>query len=693
MHNEEKMSPLVREIVEAIGALYTAGQWSAKNIDVILKSIEQALKAGEKIYVPVEWPEEAIEMAKEGEEDFIERVNEAGIHPIFDSRTITTDDNEYMVAFTSMEEMLRGTETDVLEMRVDSALDLALAGPHLSGLVINPWGDSFLVPLAAIREMFAHAVQRSYENSLEIVTADITTLEVDAIVNAANKSLLGGGGVDGAIHRAAGVMLLEECRTLGGCETGQAKLTQGYKLPASYIIHTVGPIYEGKPEDAKLLRSCYWQSLEVAREKGLHSIAFPAISTGVYGYPLEAATDIALSAVREWLKIYADYGMKVVLVCFNEATEAVYHEVLARIEEREAAPIAEDAERLEQAIRFATKHHYGAVRKGTNLPYIMHPMETMQILAHMHADNNLMIAGVLHDTLEDTSATLDDIIALFGIDVAALVYNHTEDKSKTWTERKSKNLARIYYGDKRAQMLNLADKISNLRSMHSDVKDKGGDLWARFNAPLHQQSWYYSLANDMLADLSEEAFCKDAYWEMTRLYKDLFVIFAKDEAQDALYQVAVHGECYKFQKEHPRWEASVAPPEEEIIFVERKEVDATADAWSELFLEAHEKDLKPALITFYENAQKILVMTIEEGALRLLEEWRNEDGSFDEARRRVYQMGEEEMHTFLYELRMHYGTRKRLATILKKAFGHADGVARFIDFLSEIGIESEKTEA
>ena len=163
----------------------------------------------------------------------------------------------------------------------------------------------------------------SVANRIQVIVGDITRLDVDAIVNAANESLLGGGGVDGAIHRAAGPGLLAECQTLNGCPTGQAKITGGYNLAARHVIHTVGPVYRGHRHDAELLRSCYVESLRLAEEAGLATVAFPCIATGVYGYPQDQACQVAFAAVVEWLSTHELPGT-VTFCCYGAGDAKLY---------------------------------------------------------------------------------------------------------------------------------------------------------------------------------------------------------------------------------------------------------------------------------------------------------------------------------------------------------------------------------
>jgi O-acetyl-ADP-ribose deacetylase len=166
--------------------------------------------------------------------------------------------------------------------------------------------------------------------TLEVVLGDIATQQVDAIVNAANTSLLGGGGVDGAIHRAAGPGLLEECKKLGGCPTGEARITEGYRLPSRFVIHTVGPIWRGgSRNEIELLQKCYANSLTLAAQHSVKTIAFPSISTGAYGFPIETATKIAVATVREFLKT-SQIIEKVVFVCFSKSDYAMYQTELRK---------------------------------------------------------------------------------------------------------------------------------------------------------------------------------------------------------------------------------------------------------------------------------------------------------------------------------------------------------------------------
>lgn len=177
---------------------------------------------------------------------------------------------------------------------------------------------------------------------------------------------------------------------------------------------------------------------------------------------------------------------------------------------------------LDKAILFAVEHHAGALRKGSKLPYIIHPLETMQILYSMKAGLPLMIAGVLHDTVEDTDATIDEIITLFGPEIGALVAAHTEDKSLSWHERKQHTIEKLETASVPVKMLIMADKVSNLRSLAADSREIGDEIWQKFNAPKEMQAWYYSEILNALRDFQNHKETAAVYWEMADLYKDVF---------------------------------------------------------------------------------------------------------------------------------------------------------------------------
>lgn len=189
----------------------------------------------------------------------------------------------------------------------------------------------------------------------------------------------------------------------------------------------------------------------------------------------------------------------------------------------------EENELLEKAIQFAVERHAGSIRKGTTRPYIVHPLETMQILISMKADTRLLIAGVLHDTVEDTATTMEEITELFGFDAAGLVAAHTEDKSKTWEERKQHAIEEVTVASRRVKMLVLADKVANLRSLEADYADLGEKLWERFHAPKERQAWYYGSMRDALAEMQDYPETKKVYAEMVKLCKNIFVdyLYAK----------------------------------------------------------------------------------------------------------------------------------------------------------------------
>ena len=231
--------------------------------------------------------------------------------------------SDALAIFTNEEEARKGPAATLISQHIEELICIAV-DMDKDGIVINPWSDPVFLHQGCLHRILAKNEELGDGKKLHVYLGDITDFEGDAIVNAANKSLLGGGGVDGAIHKAAGKALLAECKTLGGCETGEAKITKGYNLPAAHVIHTVGPIYTGCEEDEALLRNCYRNSLNLAMGKDLHTIAFPSISTGVYGYPIGEAAFAACDEIYQWLADYPDYDMDVTMCCFDEETYERY---------------------------------------------------------------------------------------------------------------------------------------------------------------------------------------------------------------------------------------------------------------------------------------------------------------------------------------------------------------------------------
>lgn len=297
---------------------------SKDNLLKILTSIQSRAMEDGQFLIPVELPQAALNMidpktVKAG--DVLTVKEDLRFKPL---RLKLNDGQMAFAAFTSQQEMEKGQSSSIISYPIASVLASVLNEKSIVGIVVNPWSDAFFLPKDMVQAILAECQTKLPQSHIYIEKGDITKLDVECIVNAANKSLLGGGGVDGAIHRAAGPDLLKECRTLHGCETGEAKITKGYRLKARYVIHTVGPVYSGADSDAELLANCYRNSMDLAKKNNIHSIAFPAISTGVYGYPLSEAVPIAMKAVVSWLDKNKDYSIAVVMSCFDQKTYDLY---------------------------------------------------------------------------------------------------------------------------------------------------------------------------------------------------------------------------------------------------------------------------------------------------------------------------------------------------------------------------------
>lgn len=343
--------------------------------------------------------------------------------------------------------------------------------------------------------------------------------------------------------------------------------------------------------------------------------------------------------------------------------------------------VSQDNARLSQAIIFATERHAHQLRKGTTLPYILHPLETMQILSNMQADIDLQIAGLLHDTIEDTGTTAAEITALFGDDVATLVSHHSEDKNKSWLERKTQALAALQAADDRLKMLVLADKLSNLRSIARDYKRLGDGLWQRFNAPKEKQAWYYNGIVDTLAELEQYVETVDAYQELLGLYKDVFVIYKINPTYDKLYQANTFGQAYCLTKGNPQWEPVNYHFRQNDIALTRAEAESLEDKWYDLFLNAVELDLQDGMYPLYTAPEQQLSITLHDGSLQFQQQ--APTGTL------TLLLHEEETYRFLTQLRTQWGVAVPLAQILLQTFGKADGLEAFRQLCQQLKLTEE----
>ena len=352
--------------------------------------------------------------------------------------------------------------------------------------------------------------------------------------------------------------------------------------------------------------------------------------------------------------------------------------------------INKDNERLDAAIKFAVDRHAGQLRKGTTNSYIRHPLEAMIILQSMNADIDLQIAGVLHDTVEDTDTTEEELRQLFGDEVADLVCAHSEDKSKTWEERKTHAIKELAEGDKRFKMLVMADKVSNLRAILKDYREFGDELWTRFNAPATKQAWYYSEIQDALWDMQNYPECAELYWEMVGTYKDVFVKMYHHEESDRLFQVCLDGSRHYLCKGNPEWKELESELPESAKLIDRKTLERMEDEWNVPFWQMHEKDCSDGEYDLFVSTRRSFSIEIKNGKLTLYcddfgpecEMINGKDGyEF------WYKLNRDNTQRFLARFRLVYGFEGSIGELLKKVFGEDNGPMMFRSFCHENIVE------
>lgn len=299
-----------KEVERALANWHFAGEGAS--VAPIFNAVKMGLENDMQFIVPVHTPESA--------EELMVSVQEIKFKEL-DSTDPKLRGKYFIPLFTSPKEVDKGEETVVVDRTLREMIEVLDYRSNCLGFIVNPWDKKIILS----RETLDVIEKHEPKSHLCFINGSVLFVHADAIVNAANESLLGGGGVDGAIHKAAGPMLLEACKALGGCPTGGAKATGAYDLKnADYIVHAVGPKYSGDEKDANLLAACYMNALELAWKNNCMSVAFPGISTGVYGYPLEEAARISLAAVIRWFEMHPDVVMNVYFCCFREEELQAY---------------------------------------------------------------------------------------------------------------------------------------------------------------------------------------------------------------------------------------------------------------------------------------------------------------------------------------------------------------------------------
>ncbi len=708
--NKREKTESLRKIEEAIVTMQNGDVKHAKEYaDAVIGAVREAINNGDRFIVPVEMSQSDLDdVLKEGIQvgDSVEVFGDLDL----EYKTLeVSDGKEVYAAFTSQEEVTKGEATSTITVDIEHFLEKVLMNEEVEGLTLNPWNLSCFLPKSFIKRIFESNLPEKGENNVNISTGDFTQ-EASCIVNFSYEMLDGDDGEDDEDDEDGFDNLDDEDFDvlddedfddlddgLGGGRVGKAHILKDYSTKPIYIIHMVVPLYSGTEDDARMIRRCVWGCLELARERKLYSIVLPAISSCAQGYNLENAAEIEVSAIADWFEVNPGYGMQVMLSCDNDKIADMYKTIRdVRHNNREDRPVVwENDGMLEKAVQYAMECHKGAVRKGTVRPYILHPIETMQILSSMNADIELLAAGVLHDTLEDTEATLFDIYERFGVGVAALVNFHTEDKSKIWYMRKLRTITDLHDADIRRKMLVMADMVANLRNMYADYKKLGDDLWDRFNAPKKMQAWYYSKANDEVYEMQNYPETEDVYWEMVALFSDLFVKYAVDEEKGIMYRICDDGEFSYLKKGDPQWNDLESGVLENVRVISRRYAERIEDNWAEPFWELHEKDMADGYYELFSASGKSISISISEGELRFVGlDFDKNCEAISGKEEYVFRcrLDVDDTDRLLVQLRRKHGTQNKLLDILKNEFGGDDGTAKFKAFCEEAGIEYQLEE-